>query len=227
MRYWLTGTVDQKTKIQDKKLEKIASKCTELAPSMRYQSAAALKKALCGYKKRTKRLFITVATAITALLAISLGIYALSTDWDNTPVLYQTPVGYNDAEYQQLVALFLYEDNLSKIKAQHSGFDIENPATWYWERGGTWISDDGTEHPLTNFVAWAWGRVEYIHLYGIGLTGVLNVSGFDQLQTLDVPNNNFTEVNLSGCISLRTLQVDRDILAKLDLSGLPALEFVN
>jgi Leucine-rich repeat (LRR) protein len=69
--------------------------------------------------------------------------------------------------------------------------------------------------------------VHYIHLTNLGLTGVFDVSGFDQLQTLDVPNNNLTEINLSGCTSLSWLQVDREILANLDLSELPALEYVS
>jgi hypothetical protein len=234
MRYWLSGTTDDKVKIQDRRLERIVSKCTELKPSMRYQSAEALKKALVRYKHRVRRCVIVVASCVAAAAIIATLTYAAATGLisppsivDDTPPIIQTPVGYNDAEYQQLVAFFLYDDNLAKIKTQHSGFDIEIPATWFWEKGGTWIADDGIEHPLTNFVAWAWGRVEYIHLSDLDLTGVFDVSGFDQLQTLDIVNNNLTGVNLSGCTSLSRLQVDRNIHANLDLSGLPALEFVN
>jgi hypothetical protein len=234
MRYWLSGTTDESVKIKDRVLERIVSKCTELKPSMRYQSADSLKKALVRYKHRVRRCIVgisaclaTAAIITTLIYATAAGLFIPPSVVDDIPPVFQTPVGYNDAEYQQLVAFFLYEDNLEKIRAQHSGFDIEIPATWYWEKGETWIADDGTEHPLVNFVAWAWGRVEYMHLSDIGLTGVLDVSGFDQLQTLDVPNNNLAGINLSGCISLSLLQVDRDIHLSLDLSGLPNLEYVN
>lgn len=233
MRYWLSGTTDEKVKIHDRGLERIVSKCTELKPSMRYQSADSLKKALERYKHRVRRCVIGVSACVASAAIIATVIFAAATGLifppsivDDTPPVFQTPAGYNDAEYQQLVAFFLYEDNLDKIRAQHSGFDIELPETWHWEKGGTYISDDGMEHPLVSFVAWAWGRVEYIHLSDLDLTGVFDLSGFDRLRTLEAFNNNLAGLNLSGCTSLRRLQIDGHLLENLDLSQLPALEYV-
>ncbi|MDR2572702.1 MAG: serine/threonine protein kinase [Oscillospiraceae bacterium] len=233
MRYWLTGMTDKNTKIQDKTLEHIASKCTALAPESRYQSADALKKALVRYKTRGKRRVLSVLICLATAIVLGLGISAALSVWksiDDEPpieVIHQTPVGYNDNEYQRLVAFFLHGDNLSKIRAQYDGFDIDTPATWYWERGGTWITDDGIEHPLTNFITWEEGYITYIYLANIGLTGEIDFSGFEYMRVLDIAGNNLTNVNISGCISLTELRVDRDILASIDLSELPALEFVN
>jgi len=234
MRYWLSGTTDDKVKIQDKRLERIVSKCTELKPSMRYQSADSLKKALLKYKHRVRRCVFGVSSCVAAAAIIATLTYAAATGLifppsiaDDTPPAFQTPAGYNDAEYQQLIAFFLYEDNLEKIRAQHSGFDIEIPATWFWEKGGTYIADDGSEHPLISFIAWAHGRVENIHLSDLGLTGVFDVSGFESLLVLNLIQNNLTGINISDCTSLIELYVDRDILTNLDLSGLINLEIIN
>ncbi|MDR2599341.1 MAG: protein kinase [Oscillospiraceae bacterium] len=231
MRYWLTGSTDGKKKILDKKLERIVAKCTALAPESRYQNITELHKALTRYKNNTNFNLAVIAggiVAIATLWALVLFMVMLSNDIEqpDTP-LFHTPVGYDDNEYQQLVSFFLYEDNLAKIQEQHIGFNIENPATWFWERGGTYIADDGSEHPLTNFIAWRDKRVNYIHLTNIGFTGVLDVSNFEQLIVLDVAQNNLVDIKLHGCISLQDLRVDRDILAILDLSELPSLEFIN
>jgi hypothetical protein len=231
MRYWLTGSTDGKKKILDKKLERIVAKCTALAPESRYQNITELHKALTRYKNNTNFNLAVIAggiVAIATLWALVLFMVMTSNDIEqpDTP-LFHTPVGYDDNEYQQLVSFFLYEDNLAKIQEQHIGFNIENPATWFWERGGTYIDDDGSEHPLTNFVAWRDKRVNYIHLTNIGFTGVLDVSNFEQLIVLDVAQNNLVDIKLHGCISLLDLRVDRDLLAILDLSELPSLEFIN
>jgi serine/threonine protein kinase len=68
MRYWLTGTTDRNCKISDKRLERIASKCTELAPESRFQNAGALKKALNNYKHHSKRLKMKMAGLAATLL---------------------------------------------------------------------------------------------------------------------------------------------------------------
>ncbi|MCL2820131.1 MAG: protein kinase [Oscillospiraceae bacterium] len=233
MRYWFIGDTDKNVKIQDRTLEHIVSKCTELAPESRYQSITALRKALLKYKTRGKRRVLTTFTCLAAAVVLGFGIpTVLSTRNNNAhdpplEAVYQTPVGYDDIEYQRLVAFFLHEDNLEKIKSQHSGFDIENPATWHWERGGTYFDDDGLENPVTNFILWERRNVIVMYLVDLNLTGILDLSDFKYLRVLDVADNNLEELNLSSCISLTELRVDRDILASLDLSELSALEFVS
>ncbi|MCL2628451.1 MAG: protein kinase [Oscillospiraceae bacterium] len=75
MRYWLTGSTDAKVTIDDKTLEKIAAKCTEIAPKMRFQSAEELKKALFAYKNKDKCVVVaTVASLICCMVALFAGI---------------------------------------------------------------------------------------------------------------------------------------------------------
>jgi hypothetical protein len=215
--------------IRDKRLERIAAKCTELTPAKRYQSAAALKRALSNYKNRTRRRWVGLAAC--AVLAFTILLGALTLPAREIPAeppaipVFATPYGYDENEYQKLVAFFLYEDNLAKIQAQNPIFNIEQPATWYhWLRGGTWTDENGVEHALTNLIDWQHGRVENIYLYGLDLTGELDVSGFDRLRILDVFNNALTSVNLSGCVSLEELRIGRNQLTHLDLTGLIAFK---
>jgi serine/threonine protein kinase len=77
MRYWLTGETDTNTKIEDKQLERIASKCTEIAPKMRFQSAEALKKALVSYKGGRRRV---AATAAACFLCCTIAVFFI---WGN------------------------------------------------------------------------------------------------------------------------------------------------
>jgi len=227
MRYWLAGSMDSSVKIQDKRLEQIASKCTALDPQSRYRNAAALKKALSKYRQKTVRTLITSVVAAVSALILGLGIYAFTATSGETPVIYQTPAGFNEMEYQRLIDFFLYEENLVKIRAQHSGFDIENPTTWHWERGEFLTDSDGAKHSLTNFIEWQSEYVVHIYLYGLGLTGELDVSGFSYLEVLDIAENNITGVNLSECYALKLLQVYGNNISSLDLSGLTALEIIN
>ncbi|MCL2603360.1 MAG: protein kinase [Defluviitaleaceae bacterium] len=211
------------TKMKDNRLERIAAKCTELAPAMRYQSAAALKRALLKYKNRVRRRVCNLAACAVFTFAVLLGIYALTAREIPAempaPIIYITPYGYDDNDYQKLVAFFLYEDNLAKIQAQNPAFDIKNPETWSnWPRGGTWTDDDGVEHLLTNYIHWIFERVYYLCLYNLNLTGELDVSGFDRLRLLELPRNNLTGVNLSGCISLYDLRLSDNRLTQLDVS---------
>ncbi|MCL2663082.1 MAG: protein kinase [Oscillospiraceae bacterium] len=245
IRYWLTGTANNETKIQDNRLEKIASKCTALDPKSRFQSASSLKKALLRYKNRRRRAATSIAITAVAAIVIGLSIYVLSNifndmsflnnnpaatespDVSEPPVNVQTPIGYDDYEFQKLVEFFLYEDNFSKIQAQFEGFNLEIPGAWMWDRGDTWSDDDGIEHHTTNFILWNNGHVHEIFLYGLGLTGNLDVSGLGYLEILDIAHNNLTGLNVSGCISLRELRVGNNNLTSLDLTGLPALVDVN
>jgi hypothetical protein len=251
IRYCLTGTANNETKIKDNQLERIASKCTALDPQSRFQSAAALKKALLRYKNRGKRFAVISVIAAVVAIAIGFGAYAASNFHDDIPglnnppvatespavneppattqppVSVQTPIGYDDYEFQKLVTFFLFEDNLSKIQAQYSEFNIEIPGAWWWERGETVVDDDGIEHQLTNFILWRDGHVHEIFLYGVGLTGELDVSGFNNLKILDIAHNNLTGLNVSGCVSLRTLLVGNNSLTSLDLTDLPSLAEVE
>jgi serine/threonine protein kinase len=97
LRFLLTGTTDRNAQISDKNLARIAAKCTALAPEMRYQSAAALKKALHNYKNRTRRrIKAGIAAVFAACLVFVIGINAVGreTSESGTPTpeqLNETP----------------------------------------------------------------------------------------------------------------------------------------
>ncbi|MCL2639029.1 MAG: protein kinase [Oscillospiraceae bacterium] len=90
LRYLLTGKAERNLEIEDKALAKIVTKCTALAPEMRYQSAAAVKKALNNYKNRTKRQIVTsVACILSVVLIFATGIFAKNYEKPLANILYE------------------------------------------------------------------------------------------------------------------------------------------
>lgn len=75
LRFMLTGSADGI--IQDKRLQKIATKCTAFSPSERYQSAESLQKALLAFRNHTsvkaKKVVIASATIALLLMAVWIG----------------------------------------------------------------------------------------------------------------------------------------------------------
>ena len=118
MRYWLTGTTDRKIKIDNKQLERIAAKCTALAPEARFQSAEALKKALNHYKHRIKRRVINVTACIfTICFILIIGLivkdYFINLYEDSPVIDNKTPVETfdNHSTESELIKNGLSENN--------------------------------------------------------------------------------------------------------------------
>jgi hypothetical protein len=125
--------------------------------------------------------------------------------------LYPTPEGFNDNDYQKLVAFALQVDNLQKL-----GWDLNDPHTWgtvfeatetygnpgQWSGPIYWINN-GTEYRvrIIDFSA-----INYEYYFGydkiLNLTGNLDVSDFTSLRALLVCGNYLTGINVSGCEAL-------------------------
>ncbi|HHU81813.1 MAG TPA: leucine-rich repeat domain-containing protein [Firmicutes bacterium] len=152
---------------------------------------------------------------------------------------YVTPPGYNDNDYQKLVA-FLQQPggtggNGDKIKdPDYDSYDPANPDTWGGIEWGD--SEEGK-------------RVVKISWDSMGLTGSLDLSGckdlqylycsYNQLESLDVSgceglqilycsenNNQLESLNVSGCEGLHTLLCQHNQLESLDVSDCESLEYL-
>ena len=164
---------------------------------------------------------------------------------------YATPHGYNDHDYQKMVAFFEQtdENGVRNGEKLSEDYDPTDPETW-WEYDGDYCR---------GIVAWTTVAGEYrlynIFFGGIGndalpleLVGFLDVSGCTaltevrckswgdiQLTGLDVSGctslvelycleNKLTELDVSGCAALKVLDCSWTLLTELDVSGCAALE---
>ena len=164
---------------------------------------------------------------------------------------YATPHGYNDHDYQKMVAFFEQtdENGVRNGEKLSEDYDPTDPETW-WEYDGDYCR---------GIVAWTTVAGEYrlynIFFGGIGndalpleLVGFLDVSGCTaltevrckswgdiQLTGLDVSGctslvelycleNKLTELDVSGCAALEILDCYGNDLTELDVSGCAALE---
>ncbi|MCL2634664.1 MAG: protein kinase [Oscillospiraceae bacterium] len=105
MRYCLTGTTDRSSRIKDISLERIAMKCTALAPESRFQSASALKRALNNYKNRVLRRIIGCTASLLVLcsaitLALAVREYIGTSD---VPLVEPPPTVSSSAESSEIV----------------------------------------------------------------------------------------------------------------------------
>ena len=141
-------------------------------------------------KTMKKRILAAVIAAVFAVLnvASALPVFAL----DESTTRYPTPEGYNDHDYQKLVA-FLEQTDANGVKIGEklsNSYDPNDPATWNFE----WVESDGEL------------RIQRIHVYRCGLRGTLDVSGCTALDSLNCYNNNLTELDVSGCTALTYLK---------------------
>ena len=167
---------------------------------------------------------------------------------------YATPHGYNDHDYQKMVAFFEQtdENGVRNGEKLSEDYDPTDPETW-WEYDGDYCR---------GIVAWTTVAGEYrlynIFFGGIGnyalpleLVGFLDVSGCTalaevrcgswgdiQLTGLDVSGctslvklycfgNELTELDVSGCAALEVLECYGNELTELDVSECAALEVLD
>jgi Leucine-rich repeat (LRR) protein len=125
---------------------------------------------------------------------------------------YVTPDGYNDHDYQKLVAFLELpngaEKNGDKLSAD---YDPEKPITW---RGVFWNKE-------------ADNKVYGISWYSIGLVGNLDVSGCTALTNLYCGRNQLIGLDVSGCTALMTLGCSSNRLTGLDMTGCTALKTLD
>ena len=164
---------------------------------------------------------------------------------------YATPHGYNDHDYQKMVAFFEQtdENGVRNGEKLSEDYDPTDPETW-WEYDGDycrgiveWTTVAG-EYRLYNIFFGGIGNdalplelVGFLDVSGctalvkvrcrswgdIQLTG-LDVSGCAALEVLGCSRNLLTELDVSGCTSLVELYCLANELTELDVSGCAALE---
>ena len=143
---------------------------------------------------------------------------------------YATPHGYNDHDYQKMVAFFEQtdENGVRNGEKLSEDYDPTDPETW-WEYDGDYCR---------GIVEWTTVAGEYrlynIFFGGIGndalpleLVGFLDVSGCTALTEVRCKSwgdIQLTGLDVSGCTSLVKLYCLENKLTELDVSGCAALE---
>lgn len=127
---------------------------------------------------------------------------------------YATPDGYNDHDYQKMVAFFEQtdENGVRNGEKLSENYDPTDPGTW-WEADGSEIG-----------VEWTVDDDEYriceirIGSSSLGMMGNLDVSGCTGLDRLDCSENQLTEINVSGCTALTDIDCSNNKLTELNVS---------
>ena len=146
---------------------------------------------------------------------------------------YATPDGYNDHDYQKMVAFFEQtdENGVRNGEKLSEDYDPTDPETW-WEYDGDYCR---------GIVEWTTVAGEYrlynIFFGGIGndalpleLVGFLDVSGCTALTEVRCKSwgdIQLTGLDVSGCTSLVELYCLENKLTELDVSGCAALEILD
>ncbi|MBR3459164.1 MAG: leucine-rich repeat domain-containing protein, partial [Clostridia bacterium] len=161
-----------------------------------------------------KRILAAVIAAVFAVLnvASALPVFALN----ESTMRYPTPEGYNDHDYQKLVAFLEQTDDegVKNGEKLSNNYDPNDPATWGTYRDFQWIESDGEL------------RIQRIDVYWCELCGTLDVSGCTALEYLECDHNNLTTLDVSGCTALTSLYCNYNNLTTLDVSGCTALEYL-
>jgi hypothetical protein len=127
---------------------------------------------------------------------------------------YPTPAGFNDNDYQKLVAFALQYDNLDKL-----GWDLSDPASW----------NEGSPNVVRTVI---WNeetekRVIHISIGHLALEGKLDISDFIALDALICVGNQLTEINVFNNSVLRHFDCSYNQLTALDVSSNIALELLT
>ena len=167
---------------------------------------------------------------------------------------YATPDGYNDHDYQKMVAFFEQtdENGVRNGEKLSEDYDPTDPETW-WEYDGDYcrgsiewttvvgeyrlyeiffggIGNDALPLELAGFLdvsgCTALAEVCCWSVGDIQLTG-LDVSGCAALEVLDCYGNELTELDINGCAALEVLDCSWNQLTELDVSGCTALEVLD
>ena len=167
---------------------------------------------------------------------------------------YATPHGYNDHDYQKMVAFFEQtdENGVRNGEKLSEDYDPTDPETWreydgdYCRGSIEWTTVAG-EYRLYNIFFGGIGNdalplelVGFLDVSGctaltevrckswgdIQLTG-LDVSGCTSLVELYCLENKLTELDVSGCAALEILDCYGNDLTELDVSGCAALKVLD
>lgn len=162
-----------------------------------------------------RKLKVIAAILLVLIMFISAMPMQLAAEAMTPPTTrYATPDGYNDHDYQKMVAFFEQtdENGVRNGEKLSENYDPTDP--------GTWREADGSEIG----VEWTVDDDEYriceirIGSSSLGMMGNLDVSGCTGLDRLDCSENQLTEINVSGCTALTDIDCSNNKLTELNVS---------
>lgn len=162
-----------------------------------------------------RKLKVIAAILLVLIMFISAMPIQLAAEAMTPPTTrYATPDGYNDHDYQKMVAFFEQtdENGVRNGEKLSEDYDPTDPGTW-WEADGSEIG-----------VEWTVDDDEYriceirIGSSSLGMMGNLDVSGCTGLDRLDCSENQLTEINVSGCTALTDIDCSNNKLTELNVS---------
>ena len=162
-----------------------------------------------------RKLKVIAAVLLVLIMFISAMPMQLATEAMTPPTTrYATPDGYNDHDYQKMVAFFEQtdENGVRNGEKLSEDYDPTDPGTW-WKADGSEIG-----------VEWTVDDDEYriceirIGSSSLGMMGNLDVSGCTGLDRLDCSENQLTEINVSGCTALTDIDCSNNKLTELNVS---------
>ena len=162
-----------------------------------------------------RKLKVIAAILLVLIMFISAMPMQLAAEAMTPPATrYATPDGYNDHDYQKMVAFFEQtdENGVRNGEKLSENYDPTDP--------GTWREADGSEIG----VEWTVDDDEYriceirIGSSSLGMMGNLDVSGCTGLDRLDCSENQLTEINVSGCTALTDIDCSNNKLTELNVS---------
>lgn len=161
-----------------------------------------------------RKLKVIAAILLVLIMFISAMPIQLAAEAMTPPTTrYATPDGYNDHDYQKMVAFFEQtdENGVRNGEKLSENYDPTDPRTW-WEADGSEIG-----------VEWTVDDDEYriceirIGSSSLGMMGNLDVSGCTGLDRLDCSENQLTEINVSGCTALTDIDCSNNKLTELNV----------
>ena len=161
-----------------------------------------------------RKLKVIAAVLLVLIMFISAMPIQLAAEAMTPPTTrYATPDGYNDHDYQKMVAFFEQtdENGVRNGEKLSENYDPTDPGTW-WEADGSEIG-----------VEWTVDDDEYriceirIGSSSLGMMGNLDVSGCTGLDRLDCSENQLTEINVSGCTALTDIDCSNNKLTELNV----------
>ena len=161
-----------------------------------------------------RKLKVIAAILLVLIMFISAMPMQLAAEAMTPPTTrYATPDGYNDHDYQKMVAFFEQtdENGVRNGEKLSENYDPTDPGTW-WEADGSEIG-----------VEWTVDDDEYriceirIGSSSLGMMGNLDVSGCTGLDRLDCSENQLTEINVSGCTALTDIDCSNNKLTELNV----------
>lgn len=162
-----------------------------------------------------RKLKVIAAILLVLIMFISAMPMQLAAEAMTPPTTrYATPDGYNDHDYQKMVAFFEQtdENGVRNGEKLSENYDPTDPETWREadgsEIGVEWTVDDD-EYRICEI---------RIGSSSLGMMGNLDVSGCTGLDRLDCSENQLTEINVSGCTALTDIDCSNNKLTELNVS---------